>query len=99
MSRHTHVDTDDLQPEYDFSGGLRGKHHLAYRDGTNVVFLEPDLAEVFPDSASVNHALRLLVRLARSQARVSERPTKTGPPTSGTPRNARSKVRSRAVRD
>jgi hypothetical protein len=51
------TETDDLRPEYDFSQGVRGVHHKAYRAGTNVVFLEPDLADFFPDSASVNQAL------------------------------------------
>ena len=59
--------TDDLRAEYDFSGGVRGKHHEAYRRGTNVVFLDPDVAEVFRDSAAVNRALRLLLTLAREQ--------------------------------
>jgi hypothetical protein len=58
---------DEMRPEYDFSGGVRGKHHEAYRGGTNVVFLEPDVAKVFTDSASVNRTLRLLVRLAKEQ--------------------------------
>ncbi len=57
-----------MRPEYDFSQGVRGKHYKAYRAGTNVVFLEPDIAAVFPDSASVNHALRLLVRLSKTKA-------------------------------
>ena len=58
---------DELRPEYDFAGGVRGKHHEAFRKGTNVVFLDPDIAEVFKDSAAVNNALRLLVTLAREQ--------------------------------
>ena len=37
---------------------LRGKHHEAYRKGTNLVLLEPDVAQVFKDSAAVNSALR-----------------------------------------
>jgi hypothetical protein len=61
-------DGDTMRPEYDFSGGERGKHHEAYQAGTNVVFLEPDVARVFTDSASVNRALRLLLDLAREQA-------------------------------
>jgi len=59
---------DDLRPEYDFSKGVRGKHYEAYRKGTNVVFLEPDVARFFKDSASVNRALRLLLQLAKEQA-------------------------------
>jgi hypothetical protein len=69
MNPHTRrADVNDMRPEYDFSGGRRGVHHQAYRAGTNVVFLEPDLVEAFPDSDSVNRALRLLVRLSRSTA-------------------------------
>ena len=60
------ADTDDMRPEYDFSGGVRGKHHKAYRQGTgtNVVLLEPAVARVFRDSAAVNRALRMLIDLA-----------------------------------
>lgn len=61
---------DDMRPEYDFSKGVRGKHHEAYKTGTNVVFLDSDVAEVFTDSASVNRALRLLLDLARTQTQV-----------------------------
>jgi Ribonuclease toxin, BrnT, of type II toxin-antitoxin system len=52
---------------------VRGKHYKAYQAGINVVFLEPDIAAAFPDSASVNQALRLLVRLSKSKARDSLR--------------------------
>lgn len=55
---------DEMRPEYDFSGGVRGKHHEAYRQGTNVVFLDPEVARVFRDSESVNRALRLLIKVA-----------------------------------
>jgi hypothetical protein len=55
----------DILPEYDFAHGVRGKHHQAYKAGTNVVFLEPDLAQVFKDSDSVNRILRLLLNLAK----------------------------------
>ncbi len=67
MSRKSNAEQDDMRAEYDFSGGVRGKHHEAYKDGTNVVFLEPDVAKVFTDSASVNRVLRLLLRLAKEQ--------------------------------
>jgi hypothetical protein len=55
----------DMLPEYDFSKGERGKYAKRYAEGTNVVLIEPDLAQVFPDSASVNEALRARVTLAR----------------------------------
>ena len=58
------TDTDDMRPEYDFSGGIRGKHYIAYQEDTNVVLLEPEVARVFSDSASVNQALRMLIDLA-----------------------------------
>ena len=73
MSQPVNSDqNDDLRPEYDFSGGVRGKHYQAYRKGTNVVFLDPDVARVFKDSASVNRALRLLLKLAKEQAATEE---------------------------
>lgn len=68
MSQEAAREQDDLRPEYDFSAGVRGKHFEAYRKGTNVVFLDPDVAAVFKDSAAVNTALRLLLSLAREQA-------------------------------
>ena len=75
---------EDMRPEYDFSGGVRGKHAQAYRrghtvtihrkDGSTVVerhgspeaaiVLDPDVERYFPDSESVNEALRGLIRLA-----------------------------------
>ena len=53
-----------MRAEYDFSGGVRGKYVDRYRQGTNVVLLDPELAEAFPDSKAVNDALRALVAIA-----------------------------------
>ena len=89
---------DEMRSEYDFSQGVRGKHYQAYRAGTNVVFLEPDLAAVFPDSASVNQALRLLVKLAQSKGLIGGRSNKALQPTIRPKRKAKSKRRSRAAR-
>jgi hypothetical protein len=58
---------DDLRPEYDLAqlkGGVRGKYYHQATAGTNLVLIEHELAEVFPDSESVNRALRLLVNTA-----------------------------------
>ncbi len=58
---------DDLRPEYDLSqlkGGVRGKYASKYREGTNLILLESDVAEVFKDNESVNEALRLLIKIA-----------------------------------
>ena len=55
---------DDLRPEYDFSklkGHVRGKYVDRYREGTNLVLLDPDVAAAFPDAKAVNDALRLLL--------------------------------------
>jgi hypothetical protein len=59
--------TDDLQPEYDFAkmtGGVRGKYAEAYRRCTNLVRLDPDVADAFTTEESVNEALRALLRAA-----------------------------------
>lgn len=66
--------TDDLRPEYDFSkmkGGVRGKYAQRYRAGTNLVKIEPDVAEVFADDTAVNEALRSLIKVARHQAKLA----------------------------
>ena len=65
MKRIESEEEDDLRPEYDFSkmkGGVRGKYVERYREGTNVVLLDPDVAAAFPDAKAVNDALRLLLR-------------------------------------
>ncbi len=65
MDQHVHPsDDDEMRPEYDFSHGVRGKHYKAYRAGTNLVFLDPDVAQAFADSGSVNQVLRLRLQIA-----------------------------------
>jgi hypothetical protein len=58
----------EMRSEYDFSGGVRGKYYEAYQQSTNVIVLDPDVAEIFRDSAAVNEALRLLAKIAKSTA-------------------------------
>jgi hypothetical protein len=68
--------TDQLRSEYlrvDFGKGVRGKYYEAYRKGTNVVLLSPDVAKVFPTEKAVNEALRSLIHLAEKTARPSKR--------------------------
>ncbi|MDP8235119.1 MAG: hypothetical protein P9M08_01920 [Candidatus Erginobacter occultus] len=58
----------ELRPEYDFSamtGGVRGKYAARYRAGTNLVKIDPDVAEVFADESAANEAPRPLIRGAR----------------------------------
>jgi hypothetical protein len=78
-----HTKNSDMRAEYDFTGGVRGKHCRAMgagytitvhnADGTTIVkdvtpkegavVLEPDVREYFPNSESVNNALRCLIPL------------------------------------
>jgi Ribonuclease toxin, BrnT, of type II toxin-antitoxin system len=59
----------DMLDEYDFSSGVRGKYAKRYAEGTNVVLLDRDVAAMFPDSQSVNEALRALVQIARGKGK------------------------------
>jgi hypothetical protein len=67
------VDTefdDELCAEYDLSqlqGGVRGRYVQRYNEGTDLVLLAPDVAEVFPTDEAVNEALRLLIKIAKAQ--------------------------------
>ena len=94
MKNKNDLEDVEMKPEYDFRGGVRGKHAKAYRKGYTVtihqadgstvverfkpeegaVMLEPDVREYFPDSESVNKALRSLIELApRRKRRTSPR--------------------------
>ncbi len=65
MSRENdRSDEDEMRPEYDLRGGVRGKYYKQHVEGTNVVLLDPDVAAVFRDSESVNRALRVLIKAA-----------------------------------
>ncbi len=59
----------DMLDDYDFSKGVRGKYAERYAEGTNVVVLAPDVAAFFPNSESVNEALRALVQIARKSGK------------------------------
>jgi len=61
---------NEMLPEYDFSKGVRGKYARRYAEGTNIVVLSPDLTRFFPDSESVNRALRALVEVAQRSVKV-----------------------------
>jgi uncharacterized DUF497 family protein len=71
MKKETdHELEDELCPEYDFSqlqGGVRGKYAERYQAGTNLVLLDPDVAQAFPTAEAVNEALRLLIQIAQRQ--------------------------------
>lgn len=67
---------EELRPEYrrsDLGRGVRGKYYRSYRQGTNLVLLSPDVAEVFPDETAVNEALRSLIKVAQQSAKPARR--------------------------
>ena len=57
----------EMRPEYDFRGGVCGKYAKRFASGSNVILLDPDVAEVFPDAATVNAVLRVLAKLILRQ--------------------------------
>jgi hypothetical protein len=62
------VKHEEIRKEYkreDLGKGIRGKYFEEYKKGTNLVLLNPDVAAAFPDDASVNDALRSLMKIAR----------------------------------
>jgi hypothetical protein len=69
MKKVESEEEDDLRREYDFSqmkGDVRGKYVERYREGTNLVLLDPDVAAAYPDAKAVNDALRLLLQEKQS---------------------------------
>jgi hypothetical protein len=64
MSQENETEADEMRPEYDIRGGVRGKYYERYRQGTNVVVLQPDVAAVFRSSEAVDRA-RELIEIAR----------------------------------
>ncbi len=62
----TNQQDPDMLDEYDFSKGIRGKYAQRYSEGSNIVKLDDDVAEIFPDEKSVNDALRALANIIRS---------------------------------
>ena len=62
------VQDPDMLDEYDFSGGVRGKYVDRFPKGANVVVLDPDVAQIFTDSDSVNEALRALASIIQKQS-------------------------------
>jgi hypothetical protein len=72
-ARPAGAEEDTMRPEYDFSKAVRGVTAARYAEGTNVVLLDPDVAEIFPDARAVNEALRTMVRVTRTTLRQRSR--------------------------
>ena len=68
----------EMLPEYDFTGGIRGKYAERFTKDTLMVVLDPDVAAIFPDGKSVNTALRTLGHVVRDRQRASARPRAAG---------------------
>ena len=62
----------EMQPEYDFSGGVLGKYGRRYAQGTNVVVLDPDVVRMFPNAEAVNSSLRALAEIIRRRSPASK---------------------------
>ena len=75
MKRKT-ASAEDMRPEYDldYSKAVRGKYYRRIlKEGANVAVLEPDIAKAFPDSASVNDALRVVLKAGQAARRSPSR--------------------------
>jgi len=66
---HRNSDRDTMRPEYDFSGAVRGATAARYAEGTNIAVIDRQVLDVFPDSVTVNQALRALAPVLRRQRR------------------------------
>ena len=75
VPRAARRDVDEIPTEIDFSQAVRNPYAARYAEGSNIVVLEPDVAALFPNSASVNEALRSLARVMAT--RKAKRPSRT----------------------
>jgi hypothetical protein len=69
MKKTTQETTDELRPEYDFAsmqGGVRGKYSRRVRSGSNIVLIEPEVADAFPTEQAVNEALKGVLSTTRA---------------------------------
>jgi len=79
MKKASRKSANDMRPEYDFAsmkGGVRGKYVKRYRAGTNLVLLDPELAEIFPNDAAVNEALRAVLDVTKTVRLPNKRMTR-----------------------
>lgn len=71
--RNAAAERDTLRPEYDFSRAVRGVTAARYTEGANVVVIDPEVLDVFPDGTSVNEALKALAPVIRRSRRAVRR--------------------------
>jgi hypothetical protein len=69
MRKRSKEERDDLRPEYELrellKKGVLGKYARRYREGSNLILLEPEVAKSFRNSQAVNEALRLVIELGK----------------------------------
>jgi hypothetical protein len=82
------AEKDTMRPEYDFSDAVRGVTAPWFPEGTNVVVIDPEVMDVFPNSASVNEALRALAPVLRHQRAARTRKQTTTPRSRNTKQSA-----------
>lgn len=101
MKKTDQPSDETMRPEYDFAsmkGGVRGKYYKRFREGTNIVLLDPEVTEAFPSEASVNEALRGMLNTTRAVRSTGGLPNKALQPTSRARRKSKSPRPSRAAR-
>lgn len=101
MSKANRSHDDELRPEYDFAsmkGGVRGKYVTRLRKGSNLVLLEPEIAEAFPSEAAVNEALRGILNTTKAVRRTGGLPNKALQAPSRKPGRSKKRSPSRAAR-
>ncbi len=64
---------ETMRPEYDMTGGVRGKYAARFPKDVVMVTLAPDVAAAFPDADAVNEALRVLLKAARKASKPKAR--------------------------
>ena len=92
---------NDMRPEYDFAsmpGGVRGKYVERLRRESNIVVLEPEIAEAFPTGEAVNAALRGVLDTARAVRTHGGLPNTALQPTTRSRRKSKSARSPRADR-
>ena len=101
MKKPNPTPTDDMRAEYDFAsmkGGVRGKYAQRVRQGTNIVLIEPEVAEAFPTEQAVNEALKGVLNTTQAVRNTGGLPNRALQPASRAKRKLRSKKASRTAR-
>jgi hypothetical protein len=101
MNKISDASDNEMRAEYDFAsmkGGVRGKYAARLRKGTNLVLLEPEIAEAFPSDQAVNEALRGMLNTTKAVRRSGGLPNKALQPTSRNVSHGQKRVPRRAAR-